>query len=147
MVTVLFTCTLAPNLSKLRCRLQVYCGVPVSKMSGEKSLQFHNSILLNRCRICSRKFAEKPFLCADFGELLGECFEIDISTDESGVHPTHFCNNCKRITTSIVKAKETGKQYSHRVQSTTWKKHTRVGKCSVCETLCKSGQKRKRACP
>ena len=36
------------------------------------------------------------YIVADYAKELGDCFSIDVSSDQEDIHPLHFCHSCRR---------------------------------------------------
>lgn len=61
--------------------------------ANNSTMEEHQKQLGRHCRVCGRKAAKmKP--CSDNRALLSEAFTIDISNDDSSVHPCNLCPAC-----------------------------------------------------
>ena len=74
-------------------------------------MEFHEDQLRQCCRVCGKRLFKakaqkgKSFKCTTHSDTLKACFDIDISSDDSSVHPESFCFPCyalaKRKTDAI----------------------------------------------
>ncbi len=106
-------------------------------MSSEK----HQAYLSTHCRMCSQKLGRTQYSCAKYSTLLHNA-GVDVTSDNSVVHPEHFCNSCyftiKRICGSADKQRRT-----FRVQAD-WVPHSDDGLCSICDQKSKGGRPKKK---
>lgn len=93
----------------------------------------HCSALEKLCRICGRPITTKPsqvkHQCRDHVDELEIVFGIDVKSDKSDMHPTHFCHPCKTV---MHKKMKQGQAYQHRTLTfSDWCEHK--DDCTVCE--------------
>ncbi|XP_070571009.1 uncharacterized protein [Ptychodera flava] len=108
-----------------------------------KTLADHDNYVKTHCRICGRKLEGTTHSVSDFVDDMSACFSVNISDDITGIHPTKFCNNCKRSVVTYRISKCHGKTYRPGTAAIDWVKHPRTGQCPVCSNIAKPGRKRK----
>ena len=79
-----------------------------------KSRTFGNSEIWN--------FMATVYYCTQH-QLL-KCFSVDVSQDDSTIHPLKFCNPCYAVTRRWSKTCADGVHYTHSVEPIDWSPHT-----------------------
>ena len=92
-------------------------------------MEKHREILQRLCRLCGErsissadsKKGKVAKLCSNYIEKIADSFQVDISHDDTNIHPPHMCHTC--YTRLYLRAKKT---------APTWGSHTITGVCPVC---------------
>lgn len=92
----------------------------------------HAEALEKLCRVCGKSLVTKTIktkhLCSAHRESLRSVFAVDITHDDSTVHPRYFCNACK-----IVLHKTLTIEYKNRtVVFAGWCEHLDDESCTLC---------------
>ena len=105
----------------------------------------HLSKLQEVCRIGGGKFAKlsrtKKYPCESRAGEIQACFGVDVMGDVDDIHPTHFCNSCKKV---LDRYQNAHLQFEIRGggcgPSVDWEPHKRSG-CSFCDEFSRLGRR------
>lgn len=95
-------------------------------------MEFHQLELQKQCRVCGKRLCKAKskatvYPCIQHQDSLLKCFGIDMSQDDSTIHPLKLCNPCYSVTRRWAKALADGVHYTHSVQPIDWSPHTESG--------------------
>ena len=106
-------------------------------------MEFHQQELQKHCRVCGKRLCKAKskatiYPCIQHQDSLLKSFGIDVSQDNSTIHPLKFCNPCYAVTRRWAKAFADGVHYTHSVQLMDWSPHS-LSSCQVRRLFCKKG--------
>lgn len=106
--------------------------------ANNSTTEEHQKQLGRHCRVCGRKAAKmKP--CSDNRALLSEAFTIDVSNDDSSVHPCNLCPACYQRGRRILTAKHKGTPYTTTFSPVVWTPHE-GDSCLACDRFRQQSQ-------
>ncbi len=90
-------------------------------------MEFHHEQLGKHCRVCGKRLrklkSKAPIhLCMDHCEVL-LLVGLDVSKDDSTIHPLHFCNPCRAMLKRAEKAQKAGVPYINSTKLMEWTPH------------------------
>ena len=79
--------------------------------------------------------------CSEYSQLLSEAFGVHVESDNSSIHPQHFCALCFQRGKRMSEAKRTGTPYNSNNLLIHWTPHSSdSGSCAVCDRFDQQGK-------
>ncbi len=94
-------------------------------------MEFHQDQLKKCCRVCGKRLLKAKgkmgkshvFQCPENTTVLLEAFGIDVSSDDSAIHPQQFCLSCNSIARRKGAAIENRRAYRGKQEVFHWLAH------------------------
>ena len=94
-------------------------------------MEFHQEQLNKCCRVCGKRLLKAKgkmgqshiFQCSENATVLLEVFGIEVSSDNSTIHPQQFCLSCNSVARRRMTAIGKGQAYRGRQEVFNWLAH------------------------
>ena len=93
-------------------------------------MESHSEQLARHCRVCGRKLSKSKgrstsYSTIDHQEVLLACFGVDVSHDDTELHPPKFCNCCYATAKQHMRRSSSMIPHRHSIVPMNWTPHTR----------------------
>lgn len=99
-------------------------------------MEFHIEQLQKCCRVCGKRLKNakgvgRSFSCTNNSKLLQEVFKLDVSQDDSEIHPLEYCFACHGVIRRKLQADRKGVPYRTNAIANQFQWHKHKEECEV----------------